>query len=224
MERQFLTTAYTTVFVKIAFGSEAAKMADKHAEDQQVIFLPNHADDVLRAIGGQALVRAKQDGVQWALWGKYEPAELQVRLTEDELLDDKVTHERLLELMAAFDVIGQPDFSSNAHGEWLFVTLRMDDDALYTFYGLGTRNDGKVEREMWRFFKAYLSHDPADNLTYPHPQAMQIVIDRRREIETWEDPSTSDTRRMDTLLEIAGDDEEDALLLDEEFDDWDDEE
>lgn len=221
-KRRGLVKPYPTIMIRAAFGSEAEDLLRGHAEDQARIFLPNHNDDVLHRIGGQALVNAKIDGIQWAFWELVEPEELAVKFPlEKEETWSQVTHQRLVELVAAFDVVEMPRIGSNSFGEYMFLTLHIGSD-FYTFYGLGVRNDGKIMRDQWAYYRAG-SHFKNKPVVH-HPVAMQAIIDRRREIANWEDPPKSQTQRTDTLLDIAGGDEDFASLLEEEFGDEFDEE
>lgn len=222
-KRRAIVKPYPTIMIRAAFGSEAEDMLRKHAEDQMCIFLPNHKDDVLHAIGGQPLINAKNDGVLWAFWELVEPEEMDVKFPlETEQLWNKVTHARMLELVAAFDAVGRAEIDDNNYGTYLFLTLHIGAD-FYTFYGLGERNDGKIERDHWHFYRS-TSSIYRDKPVLAHATVMQTIIDRRREVDTWEDPPKSQTQRTDTLLDIAGGDEDFASLLEEEFGDEFDEE
>jgi hypothetical protein len=221
-KRRANVRSYPTIMIRAAFGSEADHMLRGHAEDQMRIFLPNHSDDVLHMIGGQALVNAKNDGIEWAFWEIVEPEELDVKFpTEREASRDRIeSYERMTELVAAFDVVEVPEVASNNFGSWLFVTLKIGDD-FWTFFGLGERNDGKVVRDVWEFYKSSpisFKDKPVVN----HAVAMQAIIKRKRQIADWEDPPKEEMRRTDMLLDIAGGDADFAELLDEEFGDIDD--
>ena len=215
---------YPTIMLRVAKGSEAEELLFYVGNSSlPLVYLPPLSDDTLHKIGGQALINAKYDGVKYAFYAKVDESELDVKFPlEAEQLWNKVTHARLLELVAAFDAVGRAEIGDNNYGEYLFLTLHIGAD-FYTFYGLGERNDGKIERENWHFYRS-TSSIYRDKPVLAHATVMQTIIDRRREVDTWEDPPKSQTQRTDTLLDIAGGDADFAALLDEEFGDEFDEE
>lgn len=183
--------------------------------DSRYIEIQNYDDDNLYQIGGNELVLAKAQGIRFAIVidvQNFEPT----HPTDTELLHWSVTHERLMEFVAANDVIEEPLVDSNSHGTWMFVNIRFGK-MIYTFYGLGARDvDGKVIREKWAFF----SRSPRDkDVVCNHGTAMQKIIERRREVDLWDDPPMERTRDYDALLDACGDDEDAALTMHEDMND-----
>lgn len=132
--------------------------------------------------------------------------------TESELLYSKVTEIRLREIMSRHTVFGKPEVDRNTYGEFLFVMVKIADEYV-TFFGLGINDgSGRLKRDF-EFFESSASFGYTEK-EYNNALAIQAVIDRRREVETWDLPKR--TTRNAVYEMLAQDHDEDAAIIEME--------
>ena len=100
-------------------------------------------------------------------------------LTDNEVLFNKVTHNRLLELIEKYPVVECIE-SLNSYGEFLFITLRFDNDDCVTFYGLGLHEQRDYYfTDEWHMYETQEDYPPMDKSS-----VLSFLKKRKQEIET----------------------------------------
>jgi len=129
------------------------------------------------------------------------------QFTENELLYERISEKRMREIIAGGEVRGEPDVSPNSYGEFLFLTVKIKGTSDYvTFYGLGEHErSGRIKRDFG--FYADSQSWGESKPPYNNARAIQAVIARRREIESWDEPKrTAEHRAYEFIAELADED------------------
>ena len=133
--------------------------------------------------------------------------------TEKENLYDKVSHKRLLELLNDKETtVTDCKISSNAYGEYLFITLVKNDSAV-VFYGLGYHH----QREQYIYDWSFHNTDYADkSQSIPKAEAEKAIVERYNETKGYDKPAPrSERAELFSILSEIGDEDGVSSLLDD---------
>ena len=123
-------------------------------------------------------------------------------LTEDEELWERVTTERLIEIVQNADD-QRCEVSSNSYGEFLFVDVLYGSDA-YTFYGAGYHEyRGRYYVNEWRVYTSSIS----EGFTMSKEEVINEILRKEDEIRNMPTQRRTENQALfDVLADVADDD------------------
>ena len=128
--------------------------------------------------------------------------ELYPILTEDEELYERVTTERLIEIVQNADD-QTCEIDSNSFGEFLFVDVKYGSN-FYTFYGAGYHEyKGKYYINEWHVYISSVQ----DSLTMDKEEVVDEILKREEEIRQMPRSERTENQALfDLLSDVADDD------------------